>query len=101
MSTGPHLSESLDRLLGAGPAPLGGLLVIDLSGLAFVDLSGLDALVDTRSALADRGWRVAVVRPTPDVARLVAFAEASEWRSSELLRIEDTNGAYDLPPFAG
>jgi anti-sigma B factor antagonist len=101
VSTGPRLSASLERLLGPDPAPLGGMLVIDLSGLHFTDLSGLDALMASRSVLTARGWRVALVRPTHDVARLVAFAEAAEWRSPELLRIDETNGVSDLPPFAG
>jgi anti-anti-sigma factor len=101
VSTGPRLSASLERLLGPDPAPLGGFLVIDLSGLSFTDLSGLDALTESRSVLTARGWRVALVRPTFEVARLIAFAEAAEWRSPELLRIEETNSVSELPPFAG
>jgi anti-anti-sigma factor len=57
------LTDALDR--AAGPQ-----VVVDLSGLSFVDSSGAAALVRATQAAESAGRRLALVRPSPPVARV-------------------------------
>ena len=51
-----------------GPATL---LEVDLGGVTFIDSSGLGALVQIRTAAADRGKRMELTDVPPSVSRLI------------------------------
>lgn len=57
--------------LGAGSHPV----ILDLSAVTFVDSSGVRALLDTERIVADKGRRLAFLRPGIAVTRLLELVD--------------------------
>ncbi|MDG4832807.1 STAS domain-containing protein [Solwaraspora sp. WMMD1047] len=68
LDSAARLPRLVDSLL-TDPAP--DALTIDLSGLVFCDSSGIHALLNCRERVAEAGCRFAVVRPRPQVLRVL------------------------------
>ncbi|HSM66544.1 MAG TPA: STAS domain-containing protein [Ilumatobacteraceae bacterium] len=66
-----HSCNSLDAAI----AETGGSHIrLELSGVTFIDSSGLRVLVDHHHRLAESGDRLAIVRPSRPVQRLLEIA---------------------------
>jgi anti-sigma B factor antagonist len=68
------LHSLLEAETGKGP----GLLVIDMSGLQYMDSAALQAIVRANLALGASGGRLALVRPHPNVARVLQMTEVDQ-----------------------
>jgi anti-sigma B factor antagonist len=53
-------------------------LTLDLRGLAFMDSSGLRFLIELNRQAEREGWRLALVAPTDEAARLVLQATGAD-----------------------
>jgi anti-anti-sigma factor len=85
LRSGPLLLSGLERLCGPGRAPLGGLVVLDLSELTFIDSTGLTALSESRARLGDQGWRICVTHPDARARKLIDIGVAAGWGAAGLL----------------
>lgn len=56
-----------------------GTLVIDLSGLTFMDSSGITALVIAKRTIEEAGDKLTLVRPSPNVARVLEVTGLDGW----------------------
>ncbi|GAC1326143.1 MAG: hypothetical protein NVSMB13_10520 [Mycobacteriales bacterium] len=79
--TKPLVADGLASYLAAeaAPAAAGGTVHLDLAGLAFMDTAGLTALSEARVALLERGWRVCLVSPQPQIIRFLDVAIVCGW----------------------
>lgn len=86
-------TPALAQVLGAEAAKKPRLLLVDVSGLAFIDSSALHEIVRVHRQLRADGCLLALISPTPAVARilqlsgldqvLLVHAGASEGRDAE------------------
>jgi anti-sigma B factor antagonist len=85
--TGPTLTHALGvlRTGTAIPAQRRPDVVVDLSGLTFLDTAGLSALADARLVLRTAGSGFRLVRPQPQVGRLLTYAAAAGWLARDAL----------------
>jgi anti-anti-sigma factor len=67
LASGPELEQTLERL----SEPPTELLVIDLREVEFMDSTGLSIIVKAHQRFADAGRRLALVRGTSQVQRLL------------------------------
>ena len=65
------MSEAFDAELAKKPR----LLVVDLSGLGFIDSSALSVIMRTYRALQRDGGKMALVNPSPTVARVLQLID--------------------------
>ena len=72
LATAAGLAEWLDDLAGSD-------VVIDLAGLTFMDSSGIGAIARARRRLAASGTSLVVVRPQPQVLRLLELTGVTDW----------------------
>jgi anti-sigma B factor antagonist len=65
------MAEVFDAEVVRGPR----LLVVDLSGLSFIDSSALGVIMRTHRALRGEGGKLALVSPSPAVARILQLID--------------------------
>ncbi len=65
------MSEAFDAEVARKPR----LLVVDLSGLGFIDSSALSVIMRTYRALQRDGGTLALVNPSPSVARVLQLID--------------------------
>jgi anti-anti-sigma factor len=65
------MSEAFDAELAKKPR----LLVVDLSGLSFIDSTALGVVMRTQRALQREGGTMALVSPSPAVARILQLID--------------------------
>ena len=65
------MSEALAAEVAKAPQ----LLVVDLSRLSFIDSSALGAIIRTYRALHRTGGKLALVNPSPSVARILQLVD--------------------------
>lgn len=70
LGTALKLEMAIDDALAEGATDV----TVDLAAAPFLDSTGLAALVEGHRRLADRGGRLRVVEPTPNVRRVIEFA---------------------------
>jgi anti-anti-sigma factor len=70
----PELERRLRALGGTAPFHV----VVDLSQLTFIDSSGIRALIVTAKTIGDRGGRVILAAPQPNVQRVFVTVHLSE-----------------------
>jgi anti-anti-sigma factor len=51
---------------------------VDLSGLSFIDSTGLSVLLGLASRAQEAGRRIALVRPTPAISRLLHLVDVAQ-----------------------
>ncbi|MEV6206225.1 STAS domain-containing protein [Kitasatospora sp. NPDC051914] len=74
MANEPGVRTVLNEALGLLPQ----VLAVDLSGVELFTSSGLNALLQVRSAAADRGVPVVLLAPSGAVRRVLELTEAAE-----------------------
>lgn len=72
LATAPTLNDEFDRV-AAGPTHE---VVLDLSALTFIDCAGLRAVFNFSDRSRARGWRLRIVRPPPELARIFDLVAA-------------------------
>ncbi|HWF25504.1 MAG TPA: STAS domain-containing protein [Solirubrobacteraceae bacterium] len=72
LSTGPVLSESVERLRP------GKALTVDLSELIFMDSTGLRVLIELDQRATREHWKLALIRPKYDTADAVLKATGAD-----------------------
>lgn len=65
------MAEVFDAEVARGPR----LLVVDLAGLSFIDSSALGVIMRTHRALREDGGKLALVSPSPAVARILQLID--------------------------
>jgi anti-sigma B factor antagonist len=68
-------AQNMPEVFAAEAAKAPRLLVIDLSGLSFIDSSALGVIVRTHRALQSNGGKLALVNPSPAVARILELVD--------------------------
>ena len=71
-------ARSMSEVLAAEVAKAPGLLVVDLSRLSFIDSSALGVIVRTHRALRANGGKLALVSPSPAVARILQLVDIAQ-----------------------
>ncbi len=72
LATVPELEAALPR-----PAA-GEVLVIDLRNLSFIDSTGIHVLMGLDVSAREQGWSFALVRPGPDVQRVLDLCHVGD-----------------------
>ena len=68
-------TQSMSEAFAAEVAKQPRLLVVDLSGLSFIDSWALSVIMRTYRALERQGGRLALVSPSPSVARILQLID--------------------------
>lgn len=68
-------AQSMPEVLAAEVAKAPRLLVMDLSKLSFIDSSALSVILRTHRALRRSGGKMALVNPSPAVARILQLVD--------------------------
>lgn len=68
-------TQSMSEVFAAEVAKQPRLLVVDLSGLSFIDSWALSVIMRTYRALERQGGRLALVSPSPSVARILQLID--------------------------
>jgi anti-sigma B factor antagonist len=71
-------AQSMSAVLAAEVAKAPRLLVMDLSRLSFIDSSALGVIVRTHRALRGNGGKLALVSPSPAVARILQLVDIAQ-----------------------
>jgi len=74
LETAPQVLAAIEPHLAGGTEPL----VLDLSRLTFIDSSGLSALIRVHQRTTDAGRGLAIVPPTPPVAKVLEITGLDE-----------------------
>lgn len=74
LSTAPSLRSEISQLVDAGRTRV----VVDLEGVPFMDSSGLGVLVMGLKRARERDGDLALVRPQPQVRRLLSITRLDE-----------------------
>jgi anti-sigma B factor antagonist len=72
-------SRRLTAVLAEELARATGPIVLDLAEVTFMDASGLRVVVDASHALAARGWRLILSRPSRSVIRLLTVTSMAQY----------------------
>jgi anti-anti-sigma factor len=81
MASAPALSDELDRTA----AHFTSAVVLDLSALTFIDCAGLRAVFAFTDRVRARGWRLQIISPPPQIARVFTlFDPTSQGRTVEI-----------------
>jgi anti-anti-sigma factor len=70
LATAPNLNDEFERAAACGPHEV----VLDLSALTFIDCAGLRAVFNFSDRARALGWRLRVVRPPAQLARIFGLA---------------------------
>jgi anti-anti-sigma factor len=68
-------AQAMSEALAAEAAKAPQLLILDLSRLSFIDSSALGAIIRTHRALRGNGGKLALVNPSPSVARILQLVD--------------------------
>ena len=74
LATAPTLRDQFDR---AAVSPTRAV-ILDLSGLSFLDCAALRALIAFADGARARGWRLRIIRPPPQVARIFTLTATED-----------------------
>ena len=83
IDSAPELTSLLASVVENGPAEV----KVECSGLSFIDSSGLSVLIAAQKRLNDRGARLVVRAPRPNVLRVIDITHLGEY-----LNVEDAEG---------
>jgi anti-anti-sigma factor len=71
----PELERARDEVLAAAPVAV----LIDLTEVAFIDSSGLRFLIDTNTLAEQQGWKLELLRPSPNAMTVFVVTGAEEY----------------------
>ena len=83
IDSAPELTALLASVVEKGPAEV----MVECSGLSFIDSSGLSVLIAAQKRLTERGARLVVRSPRPNVLKVIEIT-----RLGEYLNVEDAEG---------
>ncbi len=71
----PELTSLLASVVENGPAEV----MVECSGLSFIDSSGLSVLIAAQKRLTERGARLVVRSPRPNVLKVIEITRLGEY----------------------
>jgi anti-anti-sigma factor len=78
LATAADLNDEFERAAARPPAEV----VLDLSALTFIDCAGLRAVFNFTDRARALGWRLRIIRPPAQLARIFGLAATNSQRSS-------------------
>jgi len=75
IDSAPELTALLASVVENGPAEV----IVECSGLSFIDSSGLSVLIAAQKRLTDRGARLVVRSPRPNVLKVIEITRLGKY----------------------